>query len=137
MHGITCDVAQVCENGSCEGGADLALCARELFATCTAFLSGDDTEDAGPVDDYDPTEEGLLKDDNSINVVNSCGAHNQPLHYHTDMVCHYNANDSAVHSPPLAVMLDGRVLYGRWEGVVLLLWCSTNCNPLAHKSRIP
>lgn len=58
----------------------------------------------------------MLQEDGSLDLVNNCGGHADPIHYHTDMVCHYDAENSAAHSSVVGVMNDGRGIYGRWEG---------------------
>ena len=96
--------------GSCQSGADLATCAKELFATCEEFNGGDP----------DTANTGVLQEDGTIDLVNDCGGHANPLHYHTDMFCHYNSNDSTPHSAIVGVMNDGRGMYRKWEGIYTL-----------------
>lgn len=107
---------QVCEGGTCDGGTDLATCALQLFGTCTSFeVEEEEIDDGAPVG-AEEEDGGVLQEDGSIDLVNDCGGHANPLHYHEDMVCHYNAEDSSVHSAVVGVMNDGRGLYGHWEG---------------------
>jgi len=49
-----------------------------------------------------------------------CGNHASPSHYHTLQNCDYDATSSATHSTLLSVVMDGRGLYGKWEGAGLL-----------------
>uniref|UniRef100_A0A7S0Y5P2 YHYH domain-containing protein n=3 Tax=Hemiselmis andersenii TaxID=464988 RepID=A0A7S0Y5P2_HEMAN len=48
--------------------------------------------------------------------MDDCGGHANPYHIHNKLACEYTTTDSASHSPIVAVMLDGRGLYGKWEG---------------------
>ena len=58
----------------------------------------------------------MLQEDGSIGLLNACGAHADPVLYHTDMVCHYDSTDSSVHSAIVGVMIDGRGISGRRDG---------------------
>lgn len=49
-------------------------------------------------------------------LLDSCGGHALPYHYHEDLACDYNANEKGEHSPLVGVALDGHGLYGLWEG---------------------
>merc|ERR1711869_167249 len=54
-----------------------------------------------------------------VGIIDSCGGHANPYHYHEDMTCLPNRDsprDGAGHSPALAVVLDGRLIYGPYEG---------------------
>lgn len=82
---------RVCEGGSCVAGTDLHSCKSHLEATCTGEINA-----------------GMLMD--------RCGGHASPYHFHKDLACHYRASDDSVHSPAVAVALDGHLIYGKWEG---------------------
>jgi len=81
----------VCTGGSCPTGVDLDACLLQLEYQCTTSI------------DY-----GLLPD--------VCGGHANPYHYHKDMACEYDNSVSSTHSPLIAISLDGRGIYGMWEG---------------------
>ena len=85
---------QVCQGGSCEGGVDVKLCEQKMAYECG----------------ISPSEVG---------IIDSCGGHANPYHYHEDMTCLPNRDsprDGGGHSPALAVVLDGRLIYGPYEG---------------------
>lgn len=92
--------------GTCQAGLDLVQCARELFASCEEFKTDPDN----------PANDGVLEEDGTIDLLSGCGGHADPLHYHAEMVCHYNAEDNSQHSVVVGVMNDGRGMYGKWEG---------------------
>jgi hypothetical protein len=77
--------------GSCDGGVDLNTCENELEQECgTANV------------DY-----GMLLDE--------CGGHAMPYHYHKDLACNYAKDSAGGHSPLIGIALDGRGIYGLWE----------------------
>ena len=84
---------QICDGGSCEGGVDVLMCERKMALEC-----------------------GMSPSD--VGIIDECGGHATPYHYHEDMVCQpgYDKGDAGEHSPALAVALDGRLVYGRNEG---------------------
>ena len=90
---------QACDGGFCTAGGTLLQCAQELFATCSNAA-----EVAG------------------LELLNSCGGHAEPYHYHEDLICHYNENTGS-HSTAVGVALDGRVIYGRFEGAPAVCLC--------------
>jgi len=86
-------LGQACSNGkgTCDPGWDVTTCSLVLERLC------------GTAD----VVYTMLLDD--------CGGHASPYHYHEDMHCEYSYLDSSGHSPLVAFFLDGRGLYGRWE----------------------
>jgi hypothetical protein len=87
----------------CTAGMDVAACIQELYWTCgTAQKSAVDTTVAGTT------------------FGDSCGGHADAYHYHVDLKCEYTPNGSQspgnVHSPLVGIALDGRGIYGVWEG---------------------
>jgi hypothetical protein len=88
------NTGSACSNGlgNCPAGTDVALCESSLEYQCgTGFHST-----------------GMFMSD--------CGGHATPYHYHCHLKCEYDMMASSTHSPLIAVMLDGRGLYGMWEG---------------------
>ena len=86
-------LGQACNNGkgTCSLGWDVGTCRDVLERQCgTGNLSL-----------------GVLLDD--------CGGHASPYHYHMLMHCEYAYKDSSGHSPLIGLMLDGRGLYGQFE----------------------
>ena len=84
---------QICEGGSCEGGVDVATCERKMAHECS----------------IDPSDVG---------IIDTCGGHADPYHYHEDLKCQpgYDGTpELGAHSPALAVALDGRLVYGKFE----------------------
>jgi len=49
-----------------------------------------------------------------VSVLDACGGHARPYHYHERMSCLYTAAPTTGHSTRLATMLDGRGLYGKF-----------------------
>ena len=51
-----------------------------------------------------------------------CGGHASPYHFHVDLRCEYSPSSSSAaaavsaHSPLVGIALDGRGVYGVWEG---------------------
>jgi hypothetical protein len=82
----------VCSTGSCQAGLDLEVCELKLKKECTGGIL---------------TNADLLLDD--------CNAHASPYHHHKDMRCNYNSSNNDQHSPLIAVAMDGRGIYGKWE----------------------
>ncbi len=85
---------QVCQ-GICDAGTDLTMCGASLEYQCgTSAIN-----------------KKMLLDD--------CGGHASPYHYHADLKCEYanptDTNTNGGHSPVIGFGLDGRGLYGRWE----------------------
>eukprot|EP01134_Creolimax_fragrantissima_P008633 CFRG8633T1 len=76
----------VCDGGSCEGGVDVPMCAASLDAQCSGDIN-----------------EGLLLD--------PCGGHAQPYHYHENLACDYD-QDAPGHGPLIGIALDGVGIYG-------------------------
>ena len=86
-------LGQACSNskGTCDPGWDVTTCSLVLEQQCgTAYV-----------------KYTMLLDD--------CGGHASPYHYHERMHCEYSYLDSSGHSPLIGFMLDGRGLYGQWE----------------------
>jgi len=48
-------------------------------------------------------------------LLDDCGGHAMPYHYHVPTRCEYSQHDSSVHSPLIAIALDGYGVYGVWE----------------------
>ena len=100
-------LGQACTNGkgSCDAGLDVNVCGKKLEYDCgSASLS-----------------RGMLMD--------SCGGHAGPYHYHTELKCDdvvnvkistYGSRVTPGHSPLVGIALDGRGVYGKYEstGVV-------------------
>ena len=95
----------VCGTSSyyCTPGMDVSSCVQELYATCGASQKGA----------VDATLAGTSFGD-------TCGGHASPYHYHVDLGCEYASNSQAAppsaHSPLVGIALDGRGIYGAWEG---------------------
>jgi len=66
----------------------------------------------------------------------TCGGHASPYHYHVDLGCEYASNSQAAppsaHSPLVGIALDGRGIYGAWEGgaAPVLDSCNGHVGPL-------
>ena len=85
---------QICAGGSCQGGVDVMRCEQKMACEC-----------------------GISPSD--VGIIDSCGGHANPYHYHKDMTCLPNRAGPPLnggHSPALAVVLDGRLIYGQYEG---------------------
>mmetsp|Transcript_5234 Transcript_5234/g.12588 ORF Transcript_5234/g.12588 Transcript_5234/m.12588 type:complete len:180 (-) Transcript_5234:279-818(-) len=105
-------LGQACDLGDCEAGVDVATCEDELNKECGDTLN-------------DPT--GML---------DSCGGHAYPYHYHKGLDCEYTASWQAEgHSPVIAAMLDGRGMYGKWESTGNLPADLDACN--GHTGPVP
>lgn len=79
-------------SGMCPAGTDVEICYAGVEYACG-------TANAAPT-----------------GFATGCGNHANPSHYHTALGCDYNPADvKGRHSPLLAVIKDGRGLYGRWE----------------------
>jgi hypothetical protein len=50
-------------------------------------------------------------------VLDACGGHAIPYHYHERMACLYTSDPKTGHSTRIATMNDGRGLYGKYVGV--------------------
>jgi len=87
-------MGMACSNGmgDCLGGVDVGTCENELMAECGAAN----------------TKSEMFMD--------TCGGHASPYHFHNSLACEYTVSASTSHSPVIGVMLDGRGLYGKWEG---------------------
>eukprot|EP00475_Leptophrys_vorax_P027844 TRINITY_DN397_c0_g1_i1.p1 TRINITY_DN397_c0_g1~~TRINITY_DN397_c0_g1_i1.p1 ORF type:complete len:372 (+),score=72.54 TRINITY_DN397_c0_g1_i1:55-1170(+) len=82
---------QVCSTGSCPSGLDLNVCTSKLLKECSTL-----------------TWQALPDD---------CGGHGtSPYHLHYGLACEYNTSAYSSHSALIAVGLDGRGIYGKWEG---------------------
>jgi hypothetical protein len=77
--------------GTCPGGMDVPTCEDSLEITC-----GDSSK----------VEHGLMLD--------TCGGHAMPYHYHGDNACDYDHTKSG-HSPLIGFGLDGIGIYGLYE----------------------
>ena len=53
--------------------------------------------------------------DTGVALLNDCGGHAQPFHYHERMSCLHTEDPTSGHSTITATMLDGKMLYGKWE----------------------
>merc|ERR1719178_520647 len=49
-------------------------------------------------------------------LLDSCNGHAIPYHFHADMSCMYDDEDTSVHSPLIGFALDGYGIYGLYEG---------------------
>eukprot|EP01065_Artemidia_motanka_P046857 TRINITY_DN7193_c0_g3_i1.p1 TRINITY_DN7193_c0_g3~~TRINITY_DN7193_c0_g3_i1.p1 ORF type:complete len:240 (+),score=69.48 TRINITY_DN7193_c0_g3_i1:485-1204(+) len=81
---------QPCENGrtgTCSGGLDVPTCEKSLGHQCGSAN----------------VKYGLMLD--------TCGGHAMPYHYHKDLACDYNSG-AAGHSPLIGIALDGYGIYG-------------------------
>lgn len=86
-------LGQACKNskGSCASGLDLEVCEYKLIKDCgNQYVS------------YE-----MLLDE--------CGGHASPYHYHKDLRCNYNRSSIGPHSSLIGFALDGRGIYGLWE----------------------
>lgn len=83
---------QACTNGlgSCDAGVDLTACDSKLHFECGGAN----------------VKHGMLLDD--------CGGHANPYHYHFDLACDYNKT-ALGHSALIGIALDGRGIYGQYE----------------------
>jgi len=110
---------QACSNGlgDCDGGIDIGTCDKELVAECGAEAAGWNSQN---------TDMYMLMD--------SCGGHANPYHFHTDLVCEYNV-EAQGHSTLAAVALDGRGIYGRYETTGTLPGDLDACN--GHLGPVP
>ena len=85
---------QVCDGGFCERGTDVPLCEESM-----EYLCG--------------------QSDSTINyemLLDSCNGHAIPYHYHADISCMYDDEDTTIHSPLIGIALDGYGIYGLYEG---------------------
>eukprot|EP00389_Voromonas_pontica_P005972 GDKH01008967.1.p1 GENE.GDKH01008967.1~~GDKH01008967.1.p1 ORF type:complete len:429 (-),score=53.48 GDKH01008967.1:264-1550(-) len=82
---------QVCTSGTCDAGMDIAACEKTLNAGCTT------TPD-------------------TTMFMDTCGGHANPYHYHFDPTCEYDKTKTTQHSSLVGFGLDGRGLYGMYEG---------------------
>lgn len=87
--GLACEQDDV---GDCDAGVDVVTCFSELAQECG----------------YENIDWGFYED--------TCGGHAVPYHYHGDLVCNYDDESSSSHSELVAIALDGRGLYGKFEG---------------------
>ena len=76
-----------CTGGDCSAGVDVPMCDAELHFEC----------DSGTLN------EGMMMDD--------CGGHAIPYHYHMDMSCLYTAH-STNHASVIGIAFDGYGIYG-------------------------
>ena len=53
--------------------------------------------------------------DIDVTILNECGGHANPFHYHERMTCLHENDAGTGHSTSVATMLDGKMLYGKWE----------------------
>lgn len=88
---------QICQapaaaQGYCPAGTDVDMCLASLQNNCG-------TANAAPG-----------------GFASMCGNHASPSHYHTLQSCDYDSTSSVTHSTLLSVVMDGRGLYGKWEG---------------------
>jgi hypothetical protein len=82
---------QVCSASSCTGGVDLPLCQKHLEYECGSSTI-----------DY-------------TKLLDDCGGHASPYHFHKELACDYNKSLIGPHSQLVAIALDGRGIYGYWE----------------------
>lgn len=47
-------------------------------------------------------------------MLDTCGGHAMPYHYHKDLSCDYDSSNSG-HSPLVGIALDGHGIYGLHE----------------------
>lgn len=78
-------------SGKCWAGVDVPTCETSLDLTCNGT---------------DNVNHGLMLD--------TCGGHALPYHYHNDMACDYD-HTVAAHSPLIGLSLDGYGVYGLYE----------------------
>jgi hypothetical protein len=82
---------QVCDAGSCDSGTDLNVCTEKLEYDCSYSLDW-----------------SLLPDD--------CGGHANYYHFHEKLACDYDTSSTSSHSELVGIALDGRGIYGMYEG---------------------
>lgn len=82
----------ICTGGICDAGIDLATCKASLTRSCNNHVIAH------------------LED-----LLDSCSGHASPYHIHKGLGCDYDETASITHNPLIAVMLDGRGLYGIHE----------------------
>eukprot|EP00756_Hemistasia_phaeocysticola_P010873 Hpha_TRINITY_DN15056_c0_g8::TRINITY_DN15056_c0_g8_i1::g.126109::m.126109 len=78
------------QTGVCSGGIDVPNCEAKIEHSCGTSN----------------VNYGLMLD--------TCGGHAMPYHYHKDLKCDYNHQASG-HSPLIGIALDGRGVYGLYE----------------------
>eukprot|EP00475_Leptophrys_vorax_P000157 TRINITY_DN10092_c0_g1_i1.p1 TRINITY_DN10092_c0_g1~~TRINITY_DN10092_c0_g1_i1.p1 ORF type:complete len:380 (-),score=69.68 TRINITY_DN10092_c0_g1_i1:42-1181(-) len=100
---------QVCTSGSCPSGSDLGVCQKKLLKECSSVSWN------------------YLPDD--------CGGHANAYHYHGKLACDYNTTLSTTHSSLVGVALDGRGIYGKYEGASGLPTDLDACN--GHYGSVP
>eukprot|EP00475_Leptophrys_vorax_P014505 TRINITY_DN20819_c0_g1_i1.p1 TRINITY_DN20819_c0_g1~~TRINITY_DN20819_c0_g1_i1.p1 ORF type:complete len:404 (-),score=80.05 TRINITY_DN20819_c0_g1_i1:73-1284(-) len=83
---------QVCDSGSCSSGIDVSTCEKKMLKQCA----------------NESFTWALMPDD--------CGGHSSPYHLHVKIACDYDTTSSSSHSKLIGVALDGRGIYGKWEG---------------------
>ena len=64
--------------------------------------------------------------DEGVSVLEECGGHANPYHYHERMTCLYTTDEPSGHSTTTATMLDGKMLYGT-QGLAELAKECKNC----------
>ena len=79
-----------CDEGSCAAGLDVPSCEKQLEYQCPAASTS-----------------GVKYE----MMMDTCGGHAMPYHYHLDPDCDYSASASG-HSPLIGVALDGYGIYG-------------------------
>jgi len=81
-------------SGTCYAGVDVPTCEASLEITCDA-------------------EGNASKIVHSL-MLDTCGGHATPYHYHNDLACDYD-HTVADHSPLIGIALDGYGIYGLYE----------------------
>lgn len=102
---------QACDDnlGYCPAGADILTCDAQLH-----YLCGDKIK--------------------SMMLMDSCGGHATPYHYHLDLACDYD-HSSFGHSPLIGVALDGHGIYGLYEETGVIPKDLDSCN--GHFGPVP
>ena len=53
-------------------------------------------------------------EDHEVDILDSCGGHANPYHYHERMTCLYHADVATGHSTRIGTALDGNGIYGKY-----------------------
>lgn len=53
-------------------------------------------------------------DESAVSILDDCGGHATPYHYHEKMGCLYSADPSTQHSTRIGTALDGNGIYGKY-----------------------
>eukprot|EP00660_Eupelagonema_oceanica_P001440 gene1440-6546_t len=100
-------------SGSCPAGVDVPTCESSLPCVWLTFPPPATCWNGADVVLVDVTCGSSEKVQHSL-MLDSCGGHAMPYHYHNDNSCDYDHN-KAGHSPLIGFALDGYGIYGLYE----------------------